>query len=508
MVNRRPRGYKHKVTASSAQRLILRGGGSAALGFVIRFGARLLFVLVAGRLFGVALFGAFAIAVAVVELAVTIGGAGMKRQLFKLLDEEKEGRSPPHIIVDSMILVTVASLLCAAPVMLAVALLPPDWIADNTAAALLLLAPMILGQALLDLLLAATRWTHRMRHQVWARSIIEPYAGVAASWAAWMAGYQATGLVIGYWVGTLAALFYASIGARHCLGPFHLRRYRLAPTRFAAIVRETALPTLSDFANALAGRLDLYLVGLFLGEAPAGIYGMARQVRTPIRQVRQSFDGLLTPIVSRTLSVAGPIRTGQATASATRLIMAIQAPILIALFVLGAPLLHWIGPEFAAGYWAMLMLAAAEGIQGAFGVSDLIFLYRKPTALLWVTAIWVAANALAGWLLIPAWGVDGAALAALIAIVAAAVARRLLLHTGFGATVPLRKVAPPVIALALGLGVAVALMALPLGEPLRLGLAAMFGLAAYWAALRLALRATGESLALTHFVMEGATADT
>ena len=42
-------------------------------------------------------------------------------------------------------------------------------------------APMILGQALLDLLLAATRWTHRMRHQVWARSIIEPYAGVAAS---------------------------------------------------------------------------------------------------------------------------------------------------------------------------------------------------------------------------------------------------------------------------------------------------------------------------------------
>ena len=88
MVNRLRHGYKHKVTASPAQRLILRGGGSAALGFVIRFGARLLFVIVAGRLFGVALFGAFAIAVAVVELAVTLGGAGMKRQLFKLLDED------------------------------------------------------------------------------------------------------------------------------------------------------------------------------------------------------------------------------------------------------------------------------------------------------------------------------------------------------------------------------------------------------------------------------------
>ena len=80
---------------AEAQSLILRGGGSAALGFVIRFGARLLFVIVAGRLFGAALFGAFSIAVAVVELAVTLGGAGMKRQLFKLLDEEKgEGRRP------------------------------------------------------------------------------------------------------------------------------------------------------------------------------------------------------------------------------------------------------------------------------------------------------------------------------------------------------------------------------------------------------------------------------
>jgi O-antigen/teichoic acid export membrane protein len=300
LVNRAPFGYKRKVTAAAAQRLILKGGGSAALGFLIRLGARLLFILMAGRLFGVALFGAFALAVAVVELAVTLGGAGMKRQLFKLLDEERGGRSPAHIVLDGLVLVTLASLACIVPLMLVVALLPPGQLAANTTLALLLLAPMILGQALLDLLLAATRWTHKMRHQVWARSIIEPYAGLIASALAWALGFQATGLIVGYWAGTLAALLYALVSTRQCLGPFHLRRYRLPPARLRFVARETALPTLSDFTSALAGRLDLYLVGLFLGESPAGIYGMARQVRTPIRQVRQSFDGLLTPIVSRT----------------------------------------------------------------------------------------------------------------------------------------------------------------------------------------------------------------
>jgi O-antigen/teichoic acid export membrane protein len=502
LVNRRSRGYKRKVTASAAQRLILKGGGSAALGFVIRFGARLLFVLVAGRLYGAALFGAFAIAVAVIELAVTIGGAGMKRLLFKLLDEKKDGRTPPHLLIDGVLLVTLASLACAAPIMLAMAFIPGSAVADNTEAALLLLAPMILGQALLDLLLAATRWTHKMRHQVWARSIVEPYAGVAASALAWWAGYQATGLVIGYWVGTLAALLYSFAAARACLGPFRLRAWRFSPARLRDMFGQTWPATMSDFANALAGRVDLYLVGLFLGEAPAGIYGMARQVRTPIRQVRQSFDGLLTPIVSRTLTLTDPARTARATASAARLILAIQAPILIALFVLGAPLLHWIGPEFAAGYWAMLMLAATESIQGAFGVSDLIFLYRRPAALLWVTATWIAVNFAAGWLLIPTWGVDGAALAALVAIVAASMVRRLLLHTGFEAAIPLRTAAPPLIGLAAGIGAAALLMTLPASDGLRYGLALIAGLAACYAALRSTLKLTGESLALTGFVTD------
>src|SRR6185436_4315342 len=132
--------------------------------------------------------------------------------------------------------------------------------------------------------------------------------------------------------------------------------------------------------NGLFYRVDLYLVGAFLGEHAAGIYGMARQIRTPIRQVRQSFDGLLNPIVARTLALRGPAETAAGTASVARLILALQLPLLLALALVGFPLLAAFGPDFAAGYWALMLLASAETIQGAFGVSDLIILYRRPTA--------------------------------------------------------------------------------------------------------------------------------
>jgi O-antigen/teichoic acid export membrane protein len=490
------------VTASAAQRLILRGGRSAALGFLIRFGARLFFIFVAGRLFGATLFGAFAVAVAVVELAVTIGGAGLKRQIFKLLDEGSAERPAPHILLDSVALVILAGLACAAPIMIVIALFP-DLAAANTETALFLLAPMIVGQALLDLLLAATRWTHRMRWQVWGRSVIEPYVGVVAAAAAWAFGWRETGLIAGYWAGTLAALLFALVGARRCLGPFRLGAWRPSLWRLRDIARQTALPTLSDFVGALAGRLDLYLVGLLLGEAPAGIYGMAQQVRTPIRQIRQSFDGLLTPIVSRTLVHGGAARTGRATASASRLILAIQLPALAALAVVGAPLLALIGAEFVAGYWAMLLLAAAETVQGAFGVSDLILLFRRAQRVLLVTLTSVAVTLLCGPLLIGWLGLAGGALAALLATGGAAIVRRSILRREFGVEVPLFYAAVALPAAAADLGVALVVMALPIESlGLRVAIAALSGLAAYLILLKLILRSRRESLSLTHFVIE------
>jgi O-antigen/teichoic acid export membrane protein len=476
-----------------AQRLILRGGGAAALGYVIRFGARLLFLFVAARLFGVALFGAFALAAAAVELAVAVGGLGMKRMLFKLIDERPEGRRPAHVLLDAGLPVTAASLLLAAIIVAAALAVPESVLAPNTARALVLIAPMVAGQALLDLFLAATRWQHRMRYEVTARSIVEPYAGIAAAVAAYAAGFTEAGLVIGYWGGTLAALGYAAFGARRSFGGFALRRYR--PHALSAILRAAALPTATDGAAALFGRLDLYLVGVFLGESAAGVYGMARQVRTPVRQVRQSLDGLLTPILARTLTARGAQQTGAATAAAGRLILAIQLPMVIGLATIGAPLLAWFGPEFAAGYWVLVILAAAETMQGAFGVGEIILLYRRPVLTLWITAASAAVNLAAAWLLIDRFGLDGAALAVLVAVGAGTVIRRTVLRAQFGIVVPLSYTAGPFAAALAGAGAAAGVLELAPGLHV-VALVAAF--AAYGAALKLWLAVSGDRLSLDH----------
>jgi O-antigen/teichoic acid export membrane protein len=489
------------VPDSGAQRLILRGGGSAGLGLLIRLGARLLFVFVAARLFGATLFGAYSVAVAGVELAVAVGGLGTKRILFKLLDDDAGGRPPIHIVLDAALAVLGASLALAGLIMGALALAPGAAAYGDTGWALFVLAPVIAGQALTDLFLAATRWKHRMQYEVVSRSIAEPYAAIAATLLAWLIGFRQDGLLIGYWLGTLAALTYAVWGARREFGGFRLTRWAVSRAELRAILHACAMPTLTDFASALFTRLDLYLAGLMLGQAPAGVYSMARQFRTPIRQVRQSFDGLLTPLIARTITADGPQVAGKAAASAARMILSVQLAMVVAVVAVGQPLLGWLGREFAAGYWALVLLAVAETIQGAFGVSDLILLYRRSALALGVTLVSAVVNLAAACLLIGPLGAMGAALAVLLAMVAGAIVRRQMLRRAVGVRIPLAHSAGPIISamMAVAAGAAVEFW-LPLGSDIAVhGAALAAALAIYGIALWAWLAVTRESLALTGF---------
>ena len=130
--------------------------------------------------------------------------------------------------------------------------------------------------------------------------------------------------------------------------------------------------------------------------------------------------------------------------------------------------------------------------SGAYGVSDLIFLYRRPHLILWITVAGAAANFVAAWPLIALYGVTGAALAALLGTAAAALARRALLRSSFGIAVPLRHSAAPLLAAAASLAAALVLMTMPFADR-SARRHAVAALAIYWGVLRVALRLTGES---------------
>ncbi|MGZ8285194.1 MAG: lipopolysaccharide biosynthesis protein [Allosphingosinicella sp.] len=475
------------------ERLIMRGAQASAAGFVVRLAARLLFLLAAGRLFGPAAFGAFAVAVAAVELVVAAGSLGTKKTAFQLLEGGGQSERPAaHRLLDLALLVAAASLALSLLVMAAAALVPSTILRPATAAALIMLVPMAAGQALLDLFLAATRWKQAIRYEVVARSVVEPWSLLAGCGLAWLLGWRAEGLAIGYWCGTLAALAYAVFAARRQFGGFRLSGYRPATGRFARILGRSASNASTDLVNGLYMRADLFLVGILLGEAAAGLYGMARQIVAPLRQVRQSFDGLLIPLVAKRLATRGSGASSEALASATRLILILQLPYLLAVVVVGRPLLDWMGPGFEAAYAAMAILAIAETLQSAFSIGDLVFVYLRPGLGLRMTLVSIGVGVAAALLLIPPFGIAGAALSVLAAHGVRAALRSRLLRSRFQFSAGLAHQLGPVAAAALAAAVGVAI-----GSPPLFALAA--SLAAYTAAVLLWAKAGRHSLGLAGF---------
>lgn len=476
-------------------RLIVRAATWSGAGFAIRLGARLLFLLVAGRLFGAAAFGAFALAVAAVELAVGIGSLGTKKTLFQLLDRHgtESVRPLPHLLLDAALLVTAASLLLGGGMALAALAVPSSLLGPAVAAALLLLAPMVAGQALLDLFLAATRWTHSVRHEIVARSLVEPWAMLAGATGAWLLGGRSEGLAIGYGCGTLAALAYAAAAARQRLGGLRLAAWRPDRRSLAETARGSAVNTATDFLNALYNRVDLYLVGILLGEAAAGIYGMARQLVAPLRQIRQSFDGLLIPLAARSLAAGGARGGGEALASSTRLVLVLQLPLVLAYFAAGRPFLEWIGPGFAAAYLALVALALAETLQAALSIGDLVFVYLRPRVGLWLNALSIAVGIAAALVLIPAFGPAGAGQAVLCSYGVRAAIRSWVLRAHFGFAVPRAHHAAPLAAAGCGAGAAILI-----GSG---WWALAASVLAYGLILAVWLKATGQGLALTGFAV-------
>jgi O-antigen/teichoic acid export membrane protein len=217
------------------------------------------------------------------------------------------------------------------------------------------------------------------------------------------------------------------------LGRIDLAHYRPDARTIRALLVSAQANTGVEFLKALYARLDIYLVGLFLGTTAAGVYNAARQFRTPIRQLRTSFDSMLTPITATTLRQKGPKAAGEALISAARLLLLLQIPVLLALAALGGPVLGLFGPGLERGAAALVILAVAEALNGALGVSDLLFVYCRPRLGLLVTALGMAAGGLLGLVMIPALGLAGAAGAVLGGYGVHTLLRMLILRRSLGA---------------------------------------------------------------------------
>jgi len=235
--------------------------------------------------------------------------------------------------------------------------------------------------------------------------------------------------------------------------------------------------------NAILQRADVVLLTAFVGPKVTGVYAAAEFITRVTASARAIFDGIAAPIFSEALHLGQRQRLHQNLLLMTRWVATVAAPIAATVVALRHELLWLYGPAFQAGAVAIVVLAAAQLINAIFGLTGYILLVSGRSPLLLANNVAVAiVNVAAGLILIPRFGLLGAAIASLAGVT--------LLHTLVTIQVRLAhgvypvgwSTLKPLVSTAVMFGVEMAVDARVAG-PGRIPLAIVAGLASYLAVL-------------------------
>jgi O-antigen/teichoic acid export membrane protein len=392
---------------------IARGALALLAGFAGRSVARILFLFFAGNFYGAARLGEMASVIAVVEILIMVGIFGFRRSLMEILESAKDDAGRLYALILSALTVTAA----IGTVLAAALALVWDYIGLNMKTAHYpLLAFIIPFIGLMEIFLTATRFKRRMRYEVLARSVVEPWTLALLTLAFYFAGNTAFGL-LGSYAGSLMAAFAFSL---YAFGrEYEWRALFAAPFNMAFIRRVGFFsgPTAVVDAIGIAfRRADIIFLSLFTPDATVGIYYGVQNLATIVQKTRHMFDPMLSPVVSQTLSRRGSEGASEQLAQVCRWIFTLLCLQLALLAFYGKPLLTLIGPGFEAGARALVIVLGAEALEGTLASAELPFVFRRPWLNLGMTASGFTAHLIGLSLLVPRFGMAGAATSFLIAI--------------------------------------------------------------------------------------------
>jgi O-antigen/teichoic acid export membrane protein len=209
----------------------------------------------------------------------------------------------------------------------------------------------------------------------------------------------------------------AAAGAAICAGLLLLRALpedvrRAVPESRGRIWLRAAAPfLLIGTLVVLNSRLDILMLGAIRGPGPAGVYSVAARGSELIFFLLVAVNAPLGPVIAQ-LAVAGDHERIQRVVTRLSRLLTLAAAVLTGLLVgFAGPILGLFGPGFLAGRSALTILCVGQLVNSATGPVGLLLSMtgheRDVAKTVGVTAL---LNAVLNAVLIPRYGIDGAAM--------------------------------------------------------------------------------------------------
>ena len=163
---------------------------------------------------------------------------------------------------------------------------------------------------------------------------------------------------------------------------------------------------------------DILILGFFETSERVGVYRIVSQIASVNSLFVIAFGTVLGPKISNLYSEKKDQELKRNIFSATKLIFFITLPVLFLIIVFSRKILLFFGPEYITGLKSLVLLSVCQFLYAITGFSDLILnMTHHQKAFSKITLITASINLVLNFILIPLYGIFGAALATGISIV-------------------------------------------------------------------------------------------
>jgi O-antigen/teichoic acid export membrane protein len=375
--------------------------------------------ILVSRLFGQTAYGIYRAGADLCEVAIGAGMAGADKGLLRFVaghrasgDKAEETRAlgTGLRLGGGILLALAVALALAAPLFARV------WGKSEFRYVLPILAPTVFAGGGVLVLMSATLAAKVTRINLLVRGIADPFLLLTATLVVYLIRPTVGGVAVAHLCSYVALFGLAWVGTGVVFGRGRIRE--ALRTRTVPEFIRFALPLgASGLLNSFFQKVNIFILSGYSGPVSVAVFAAAEELGRSVIGVRYAFESVVSPMMSEAFFRRDRERLRYNLALMTRWVASASAPIAVTLFALRPRLLPLYGAGYANGVSAMGFLILGHLVNSVFGLTPYVIVMSGRSSLFFWDNLGAAAlNLGLSLLLIPRYGVTGAALASLISI--------------------------------------------------------------------------------------------
>ena len=411
----------HTAEIATTRHVSSTAGGAAFMGLGMIISGALGYVqtvamthMVSHNVYGIFIL-VYTFAVFVSQLT-KLGFTGVLLRFLPAYRARNERRLAAGLVIFSFWIPAIASVVCAlALIVLANPIALLLFHHESYATPLREASLLIPLNGLQAIVLNALQAIKEVKWQVYAGRVIEPVVTLSLLFVFYMLGFRLEALIFAYIVGLFISIVVARIAFKREAGDL----IRAEPAYEPGVwMRFGAAMLFNVMTVAVIQSTDVLGLGAYDTANQVSLYGAADRIGALIAMPFFALNIVFTPLISELHAHNDMPQLDRMFALVTRWSFAVSWPICLCCVIFGAPILGIFGKGYAAGSAALIVLAAGSIINAATGpVSSMLAMTGQLGVLWFDTALRVIINVGLVLLLIPPYGVLGAAAASSLTVV-------------------------------------------------------------------------------------------